>query len=179
MSKEPGKVLSIYLGDDLKEKWLAFCTANGTTSSEAMRGVVRKLTTRMPEQRVFEAVHEQPDTRRKRLELRLTESEFACARRLAEASGSSPNTWAINLIRANLSRTPQLGFHELQALGKSNSNLLAIGRNLNQIARWMNANRGSAPPDLAYIERLYKHIVGHTDEVATIMRANLDRWTLK
>jgi hypothetical protein len=43
----------------------------------------------------------------------------------------------------------------------------------------MNANRGSAPPELEYIERLYRHIVRHTDEVAKIMRANLDRWTLK
>lgn len=179
MNKEPGKVLSIYLGDDLKERWLIFCAANGITSSEAMRSVVRKLTGRTPDPRVFEALHEQPDTRRKRLELRLTESEFACARTLAEASGSSPNAWAINLIRANLTRTPQLGFNELQALGKSNSNLLAIGRNLNQIARWMNANTGSAPPDISYIERLYKHIVGHTDDVSKIMRANLDRWTLK
>lgn len=179
MSREMGRVLSIYLGDDLKKKWLRFCAENGTTSSAAMRGVVRKLTNRVPEPRVFEALHELPDTRKKRVELRLTESEFACVRNLAEASGSSPNAWAINLIRANLTRTPQLGFHELQMLGKSNCSLLAIGRNLNQIARWMNANKGSAPPDLAYIERLYQHVVGHTDEVTTIMRANLDRWTLK
>jgi predicted HicB family RNase H-like nuclease len=179
MNKEPGKILSVYLGGELKEQWLSFCAANGTTSSEAMRSVVRKLTLRVTEPHVFEARHEQPDIRKKRMELRLTESEFACIRNLAEVSGSSPNTWAINLIRANLTRSPQLGFHELQTLGKSNSNLLAIGRNLNQIARWMNANKGSAPPDLEYIERLYKHIVKHTDQVTTIMRANLDRWTLK
>jgi hypothetical protein len=179
MSDNFGNVLSIYLGSDLKAKWLAFCAANGTTSSEAMRGVVRKLTGRAHEPILFKAVHEAPDRYKKRLELRLTESEFECVRRLATDAGNSPNTWVINLVRANLTRTPQLNFNELQTLGKSNSNLLAIGRNLNQIARWMNANMGSAPPELAYIERLYKHVVAHTEEVTTIMRSNLDRWTLK
>lgn len=179
MSDKSGNVISIYLGSDLKAKWLAFCATNDTTSSEAMRSVVRKLTGLAPEPAVFKAVHEAPDRCKKRLELRLTESEFECVRRLAEGSGNSPNTWIINLVRANLTRTPQLNFNELQTLGKSNSNLLAIGRNLNQIARWMNANMGSTPPELVYIERLYKHLVAHTEEVTKIMRSNLDRWTLK
>jgi hypothetical protein len=104
MRRKTDKMLSIYLGDDLNEKWLAFCTANGTTSSESMRGVVRKLTTRMLEPRVFGALHGQPDNRRKGLELHLTESEFVCVQKLAEARGNSPNTWAINLIRANLTQ---------------------------------------------------------------------------
>lgn len=179
MSDKSDNVLSIYLGADLKTRWLTFCATNGTTSSEAMRGVVRKLTGRTSEPILFKALHEVPDRRKKRLELRLTESEFECICQLATEAGNSPNTWVINLLRANLTRTPQLNFNELQALGKSNSNLLAIGRNLNQVARWMNANMGSAPPELAYIEHLYKHVVAHTEEVTKIMRSNLDRWTIK
>jgi len=179
MSNTPSHVLSIYLGVDLKTKWLALCATNGTTSSEAMRDVVRKLTSRASTPRLFKAVHEAPDTCKRRLELRLTESEFECVRQIAAGAGNSANTWVINLVRANLTHTPQLNFKELHALGTSNSNLLAIGRNLNQIARWMNANMGSAPPELAYIERLYKHVVAHTEEVTKIMRSNLDRWTLK
>jgi predicted DNA binding CopG/RHH family protein len=179
MSGKSDNVLSIYLGADLKAKWLAFCSTNCTTSSKAMQDVVRKLTGRAPELVLFKAVHEAPDKCKKRLELRLTESELECVRQLAARAGNSPNTWVINLVRANLTRTPQLNFNELQTLGKSNSNLLAIGRNLNQIARWMNANMGSAPPELAYIDRLYKHVVTHTEEVTKIMRSNLDRWTLK
>lgn len=178
-NKRPGNVLSIYLGEELKVSWLRFCIANNTTSSAAMRDVVRKLTSRSLAPRVFETVHEHPDPGRQRIELRLTSSEFESVTQLAQNCGNSPNTWIVNLVRANLTRKPQLGFHELHALGKSNSNLLAIGRNLNQIARWMNANKGSAPLELAYIERLYKHIVAHTEEVTALMRANVDRWTLK
>lgn len=175
-----GDVLSVYLGAEMKGQWLTFCAANNTTSSEAMRNVVRKLTTRVAhEPRTFQIGHEKPDLGRRRVELRLTATEFSGIEEFARQIGNSPNAWIVNLIRANLTRMPQLGLHELQALGKSNSQLLAIGRNLNQIARWMNANRGSAPPELERIEQLYRFIVTHTEEVTAIMRSNIDRWTLK
>jgi hypothetical protein len=127
MSNMAGKVLSIYLSNDLKAQWLRFCAENETTSSEAMRDVIRKLTSRLSVSPVFQTIHEQPDLRRRRLEIRLTESEFRSVHELAKASGSSPNTWVVNLIRANLTRTPQLGFCELQMLGKSNSNCWRSG----------------------------------------------------
>jgi len=172
-------VLSIYLGQELKAQWLKFCAVNQTSSSEAMRNVVRKLTSKPVDAPSFQAVHEQPDTERRRVEIRLTASEYSSVEKLANLAGNSPNSWLVNLVRARLTRMPQLGFHELQALGKSNSNLLAIGRNLNQIARWMNGNQGSAPLELEQIDGLYRHIVAHTESVTTVMRANLDRWTLK
>jgi len=179
MSNGPGTVLSIYVGEELKKKWLSYCAMNGTSSSKAMRSVVRKLTCRTSDSQVFLALIDQPDVRKKRVEVRLTVSEFECLQKRAEASGSSPNAWIVNMIRANLTQKAQFGHYELQVLGKSNSNLLAIGRNLNQIARWMNANKGGSPPDLLYVERLYAHVVSHTEEVTAVMRANLDRWVLK
>ncbi|MES2349207.1 MAG: plasmid mobilization relaxosome protein MobC [Pseudomonadota bacterium] len=175
-----GNVLSVYLGAEMKGQWLAFCAANNTTSSEAMRNVIRKLANRVTiGPRLYQVDHENPDLERRRVELRLTATEFLGVEELANQVGNSPNAWIVNLVRANLSRTPQLGLHELQALGKSNSQLLAIGRNLNQIARWMNANKGSAPPELERIEQIYRFIVTHTEEVTAIMRANMDRWILK
>lgn len=178
--RSTGNVLSVYLGAEMKDQWLTFCAANNTNSSEAMRNVVLKLTSRLAnEPRIFQVDHENPDLGRRRVELRLTTTEFSGIEELAHQVGNSPNAWIINLIRANLTRSPQLGQHELQALGKSNSQLLAIDRNLNQIARWMNANKGSAQPELERIEQLYRFIVTHTEEVAAIMRCNIDRWLLK
>lgn len=174
------KVLSVYLGANLKRKWQAVCTARGIASSTAMRQVVVKLTSNVGGSPMdFQTVEERPDPDRRRVELRLTKSEYSCIEQVAAASGMSPNAWIINLIRANIAHSPQFGMLELQALGKSNSRLLAIGRNLNQIARWMNSNHGSAPPDPERIEELYRHIVTHTESVTKIMRANLDRWLLK
>lgn len=61
-----GDVLSVYLGAEMKGQWLTFCAANNTTSSEAMRNVVRKLTNRVAhEPRTFQIGLEQPDLGRR------------------------------------------------------------------------------------------------------------------
>lgn len=172
-------ILSVNLGHDLKQQWCLYCANHGVTPSAAIRQVVRKLISKdQPQVRHFDVQSEQPDLLRRRVELRLTESEYTAIGLLARASESSPNTWIVNLIRANLTRSAQLGMIELHALGKSNSELLAIGRNINQIARWMNANNGSAPPEQARIDAIYKLIVEHTKSVSEVMRANIDRWKI-
>jgi hypothetical protein len=178
MSKD--QILSVQLGADLKKDWKAYCRANQTTPSDAIRQVVRRLLSKAPAAtQSFDVQHEQPDTSRSRIELRLTHSERAAIEPLAALLQVSVNVWIINLIRANLTRSAQLGMAELQVLGASNSQLQAIGRNLNQIARWMNANQGSAPPDREQIEAIYQMIQKHTAQVAQVMRANVDRWVIK
>lgn len=173
-------ILSVHLGLVLKERWSGYCKERRVSSSAAMRQVVIKLTSSAANSSSTSSViSEQPDRTRRRVELRLTGSEFEAIAQRAEFSGLSENAWIVNLIRANLTKTPQLGFYELQTLGESNTRLQAIGRNLNQIARWMNGNRGSAALELERIEQLYRLITVHTEQVTAAMRANIDRWALK
>lgn len=179
MSNDNG-ILSVYLGTSLKEQWCNHCARQGVRPTTAVRQVVQKLVSKSVSpfpQKLME--HETPDPIRRRLELRLTGSEYSAICERAERLVVSPNIWTVDLIRANLTGSAQLGFAELEQLGRSNSNLLAIGRNLNQIARWMNSNKGSAAPELERIEKLYRLIVLHTEGVTAIMRANIDRWVLK
>lgn len=175
------KILSVHLGDDLKNRWVQFCRQSGLTPSAAIRQVIVKLTsaaaggmkpvsTQLPD----------PDHARVRIELRLSTSELSAIKATAALEGVSPNQWIINLIRACLTHQPQFGMVELRALGESNSRLLAIGRNLNQIARQANLDRRL--PDRLTKERidaLHQVIASHTQEVTMVMRANLDRWVLK
>jgi predicted DNA binding CopG/RHH family protein len=144
-----------------------------------MRQIITKL---LGTQRLdaAEEITEQPDTSRARIELRLTESELSMIRSIATAEGASANRWLVNLVRVHLTHRPQLGMVELRALGESNSRLLAIGRNLNQIARQANLDR-RAPDRLTKerIDALHQLILSHTSEVTAVMRANLDRWALK
>ncbi|WP_265919528.1 plasmid mobilization protein [Cupriavidus nantongensis] len=173
--------LSIRLDDDLKQRWQALCLRQGSTPSDGLRQVIVRLlngpTTDTPP---TPSAHEQPDTSRRRLELRLTETEYARIEALASEQGMSANRWVIHLIRANLSGEPQFAMMELRTLGESNSRLLAIGRNLNQIARHMNAGRALETAITAdRIDILTRHIKAHTARVADIMRANIDRWRLE
>lgn len=174
-------ILSIRLDGDLKRRWQALCRRQGSTPSDGLRQViVRLLNSSAADTSPTPSTHEQPDTSRRRLELRLTETEYARIEALALQQGMSANRWVIHLIRANLSGEPQFGMTELRTLGESNSRLLAIGRNLNQIARHMNAGRTLETVVTAErIDTLTRHIKNHTAQVAEIMRANIDRWRLE
>lgn len=173
--------LSIRLDGDLKRRWQALCLRQGSTPSDGLRQIiVRLLNGSATDTSPTPSAHEQPDTSRRRLELRLTETEYARIEALALQQGMSANRWVIHLIRANLSGEPQFGMTELRTLGESNSRLLAIGRNLNQIARHMNAGRALETVVTAErIDTLTRHIKTHTARVADIMRANIDRWRLE
>lgn len=173
--------LSIRLDGDLKQRWQALCLRQGSTPSDGLRQViVRLLNGSATDTAPTPSTHEHPDTSRRRLELRLTETEYARIEALALQQGMSANRWVIHLIRANLSGEPQFGMTELRTLGESNSRLLAIGHNLNQIARHMNAGRALETVVTAErIDTLTRHIKTHTARVADIMRANIDRWRLE
>lgn len=175
------KILSVHLGDDLKNRWVQYCRRSDLTPSAGIRQVIAKLTgTAAGEMNPVSTQLPEPDLARVRIELRLSASELSAIKTTAEREGVSPNQWIINLIRASLTHQPQFGMVELHALGESNSRLLAIGRNLNQIARQANLDRHT-PNRLTKerIDALHEVIVSHTKEVTTVMRANLDRWVLK
>ncbi|MNK98877.1 Bacterial mobilization protein (MobC) [compost metagenome] len=173
--------LSVRLDNDLKRRWQVFCVRQGSTPSDALRQViVRLLNGSTTASSPTPSMHEQPDISRRRMEVRLTETEYTRIEALALQQGMSANRWVIHLIRANLSGEPQFGMTELRTLGESNSRLLAIGRNLNQIARHMNAGRALETVVTAErIDTLTRHIKTHTARVADIMRANIDRWRLE
>ena len=178
--KKP-KRLHVDLGD-LKGPWLAYCTANGVTPSEATREVVRKLIQRSPAKPA--PATEVQGTRDEgggkiRKEVRLTESEARHAERMAAAAGFSVPLWIAALVRAQLTQNPQFGQKEQELLGESNYQLLALGRNLNQIAKSLN----TAPEDrsvyrIDQIDDLRTSIKAHVKRVAAAMQSITERWKL-
>jgi hypothetical protein len=111
-----------------------------------------------------------------RIEIRVTHAELEAVQERAEASGLTSNRWIVALIRAQLMREPQLGVHEMRLLSDSNQQLAVISRWLGHLAREGNgvhmvANGGR---DLRAIRG---QIDLHLRAVATVIRANLDRWS--
>jgi predicted DNA binding CopG/RHH family protein len=122
---------------EYKQPWLDYCKARGITPSAAFRQIVAKLTNGNDamERPVTHAV-----ARKKvRVELRLTKAEIATVSEMARREGFSATRWIVALINARVYATPQLGQRELETLARSNLQMLAIGRNLNQLARAANA----------------------------------------
>ena len=116
----------------------------------------------------------------KRMELRLTPSEHAALVARAKAEGSHPSTWVVAMVRTLLTQQPTLLPPERDALARSNQQLLAIGRNLNQIAKALNSSprdRTALRADL--LTALSTRIQTHTSLVSDVLRRTLERWQIR
>ena len=70
----------------------------------------------------------------------LTPSENEAISRIAQERECSRQFWITSLVRAALTKGLTVGGAELKALGEFNYQLMAIGRNLNQIAHQINSD---------------------------------------
>lgn len=168
-------VLSIRLPPELKSEFTRLCRSNDQSPSAVLRAAARQLARQPQAVPAIDVVRDQPDPSRERIEIRLTGSERQAIERISSEAGASTNKWISNLVRAYITRDPQLGMHELQAVGESNRQLSAIGRNLNQIA--LALNRGGESDDVAEsIFKLTDQINEHREKVYVVIRSNIDRW---
>lgn len=163
-----------------KQPWLDYCKEHGISPSEGFRQVVAKLTASGT---VGRDCHLEPITdgaEKLRKEIRLTESEFRQADALAFKEGFALARWIVALVRARLTGAPQLGQHELELLARSNMQILAVGRNLNQIAKAMHMSPevgSGCRPEL--VEQLHAAFREHAATVAAVLAANVNRWSNK
>lgn len=163
---------------DYKQPWLDYHRANGVTPSQAFRQVVAKLTAQPRSEHAVAAIPEEEGAKIRK-ELRLTVSEIRRAEAHAARDGFSLNRWIVALINARLDGTPQLGQQELELLARSNLHLLAIGRNLNQLARVANSRLPGVGPSLApAIIALNRVVMEHSLKVAAMMQKNAERWRI-
>lgn len=166
----------------LKQPWLAWCAKEKKRPSEALRHVLAKvihgdLPVSVPQ---GAEVNDRPEKATVRVEIHLTESEHRILKPLARAEGFPVTKWIVALIRTRLLGRPQFGQPELEVLGRSNLQLLAIGRNLNQLAKALNTSpqdRSAFRVDL--ITALSSRIQTHTTIVSSVMRGNLERWHIR
>ncbi|WP_421046889.1 plasmid stabilization protein [Paraburkholderia sp. A1RI-2L] len=113
---------------------------------------------------------------RSRVEIRLTAAELSAVEQCATALGLSGNRWIVSLIRARLTREPQLGDHELHALSLSTQQLAGISRLLGQLARAGGAELACHDLGCDWAD-MRKQIDDHLRATAAVIRTNLDRWS--
>ena len=86
----------------------------------------------------------------------------------------SANRRALHILAEYAEQNPVLTDNEIAALYQSNVQLGAIGRNLNQIARHLNAGESASLSD-RHIRELEKMIRNHTKQVSAIIRDHRQR----
>jgi hypothetical protein len=181
MNLKPTSHLNVYLGEALKASWDLYCQERGLKPGAALKASIQKEIDRVKQGTVEPAAQrdECPDyAPKKRAEIRLTPSELDAVDARADDAGCSRSTWLVNVVRGTLTKQAQMGMREIDSLGESNYQLLAIGRNLNQIAKRLNEGH----PDVItakYTERLADEIRAHVKSVSKVMGASIERWSLR
>lgn len=160
-----------------KAPWLQYCRQRETTPSAAFRQVAALLL-KDAQQSASEIASTQ-SLKKVRKQITLTGEEAKFVEACAHAEGYSSTRWLIALLRARMGNGAQFGQYELEALGRSNLALLAIGRNLNQIARSLNDGDASSDDIAVLISRTETTIKSHTSQVSQAMFRNLERWNAK
>ena len=180
MEKE-NPYLNLYLGA-LKKPWSDYCEALGKKPGAALKEAIEqqlekaaKNPTPSPLRQTGEAPDDEPKVR---FEILMTNSEKTAVQERANLERCSQRRWVIDAIRAGLTHEPQFGMKEIEALGESNYQLLAIGRNLNQVAKAMNEGRRDSVT-IESIERLRGIIDAHTERVSAAIRASVERWCIE
>lgn len=176
------ETMNVRLGPD-KERWQRHCEAQGIAPSTAIRRAIARELDGEPATPVVDPVKQTrpapDDEKRRRFEILLTESERAAITARCEAEGCSMRRWIVDAIRAGLTHEIQPTTREIELLGESNYQLLAIGRNLNQIARRLNENEAVDDLVEVMVERLSERIDTHVDLVSTSIRASVERWVIE
>jgi len=164
---------------DLKAPLATWCAHHGLTPSEAVRRVLRRVLEGGPKTKLSTYRAEVEDVvadDRRRLEIRLTPAEHLALSAIAAREGMSLPRWLTGLVRLHLVDEQQFGEVEVAALARSSQVLLALSRNINQIARKMQQQANRDELTLAQIEYLADLVKTHTAAVSAVLTANSRRW---
>ncbi|MEJ2790998.1 MULTISPECIES: plasmid mobilization relaxosome protein MobC [unclassified Pseudoxanthomonas] len=188
LGRKESKVLRLRVPVDLLAHWESFIEANQEDGPEVLRQVMAQLANRPRPKVKDEVQHEEGKLTvdrvvdrapKKAVKLMLTQSEYAAISKIAHDRECSIQFWIVSLIRAALTRGITVGGAELEALGSSNYELSAIGRNLNQIARRLNMGTGADTNKLALLaEHLLEKVDVHRREVHALVNACSHRWRI-
>ncbi|WP_426345489.1 plasmid mobilization relaxosome protein MobC [Alcaligenes sp. HNGD-HTN06] len=176
----PSLRMDVYLGD-LKTPWVAYCASVGKKPGAALREAIEKQLAGLQAGKprtVFKPVEEVQHEAKKRFEIMLTDSEREALATRAKEENTSGRQFVIDALRAVLTHEPQLSMKEIEILGESNFQLLAVGRNLNPIARRLNEGKHD-PVTAAHIEELKTLIDMHVQKASDCIRANIERWNFR
>lgn len=154
-----------------------------TDEQAALRGLARqrfgKASLSLLAKKLLQAELQQPQTVEplklpppkcaRRITLRLPDKDRAYLEAAAAVRRGSINDVVRDIIQSHIYQHPMISAHEADALYQSNYQLLTIGRNLNQIARRLNAgeNASLTGNDIAALKA---YIDAHTSKVAAVLQ---------
>jgi hypothetical protein len=146
------------------------------TESALVRPLLETLARTSATERLGISKPDDAALRAERLSIRLLPSDRLLLRERASARGMPSATYVAVMVRSHLRQLTPLPVAELDALKRSIAALGAVGRNLNQIARALNAGGRSDGPGRHDLEAMLKIAVALRDHVRALLKANETSW---
>lgn len=167
--------LSTWVSSELKQRFAEAAARQGLSESALVKRLVEQaLAGTQPE---FAAVQPSaPIARDARLTVRLVPEDRLLLRERAAARGMPAASYVSTLVRAHLRSLAPLPDRELEALRSSVTQLAAIGRNLNVIARAAASTGISPGPTQEHVRIMLRMCEAMRDHVKQLVKANIVSW---
>ncbi len=166
--------LSTWVDHETKRRFAAIANHEGVSESALLKRMVAlMLQSTDSTLRRCGLGSSQRDTR---VTVRLRPDDQQLLKERAAARDMPAATYVSVLVRAHLRSLAPLPKEELLALRRTVSELSAIGRNLNQIARVANEGGRPSAPQQEDLRTILRLCVGLRDHVKSLLKANLRSW---
>ena len=170
-----GTHLTAWVSQKTKERFAALARRRDVSESALLKHLI-ELTLQTTNTEEQAATVDMSAKRVKRFSIRLRPDDQLLLRERAVARGMPSATYVSVLVRAHLRSLAPLPKEELLALKRVVSELGAVGRNLNQLARAANQGERGNGPARDDLRALLKVCEGLRDHVKSLLMANIRSW---
>ena len=166
--------LSTWVSVDLRERFSAAAARQGLSESALLKRLVEQMLAGAGEE--LTAKHPAPVARDARVTVRLIPDDSLLLRERAAARGMPAASYVSTLVRSHLRSLVPLPDRELEALRSAVTQLAAIGRNLNAMARTALAGGTAAGPTEEHLRLMLRICEGMREHVKGLVHANIVSW---
>lgn len=171
------KQLSAWVKADIKTAFASIAQAQGNTESELLKLIVEVFLKKNPPTDVAALPLTDKERKTDKVSVRFTPTEGEAITALAKNRGMKRSSYLAAIFRTHLTKRPYFPETELLALREANQELAAIGRNINQIAKVLNASLDKNDIAKAIeLEAMKKLIDNHREYVKSFIRSNIESW---
>jgi hypothetical protein len=170
-----GTHLTTWVSQQTKQRFAALARQRDVSESALLKHLV-ELTLQTANTDGWVATPEDGARRVGRLSIRLRPDDQLLLRERARARGMPGATYVSVLVRAHLRSLSPLPKEELLALRRVISELGAVGRNLNQLARAANQGKPASGASRDDLRALLKVCEALRDRVKEMLVANVRSW---
>jgi hypothetical protein len=171
-----GTQLKTWVSKETKERFSAVARYQGMSDSALLKRLVELMLQTASSGGLATIAEANRTARGSRLTVRLRTDDQALLLERAAARGMAAATYVSVLVRSHLRALPPLPKSELAALKHAVSELSAVGRNLNQIARAANEGARIAGAGRDEFKAILKICEALRDHTKNLIKANAASW---